>query len=173
METLEYRIRPAVIEDKPNVHHTLANIVADGHRISNSFDPEWYVAHYANRLQHSHLNAVAETSDGTVIGAVMVEPLTPEYAQTLADRYNTRPELAVEFGGMFVHPAWRGQGVAKRLVTAMADLAAPHGYTLICAIEPGNPASNASISSAYQLTPIKEHTFNGVDLVNYLLTPRS
>lgn len=167
-----FTTRSAVTEDHQRINTSIAGIAAAGHKISNSFDLDWYLNHYQHRLEHAHLKAVAEDQDGNIIGAVMVEPLQPSYAAKLAVEYNTQAALAVELGGMFVHPDYRGQGIAKQLVATIADLAEPHGFTVICAIEPGNPASNGSIGAVYTLTPIVEHTFNGVDLVNYLLTRR-
>lgn len=166
------RTRPAVKEDHSKIHTALASIAAAGHPVSNSFDINWYLEHYQQRLEHAHLKVVAEDEAGNIIGAAMVEPLQPKYARQLAVEYSTSPEKAVEFGGMFVHPDYRGRGIAKQLVASMAELSSAHGYTIICAIEPGNAASNHSIAATYTMTPIVAHTFNGVDLVNYLLTPR-
>lgn len=101
-------------------------------------------------IDHDRIEAVIAVIDGTVIGLAQYARLT-----------ETSAELAV-----LVADAWQRNGVARMLVTTLAELAAARGITCFEAgVLPDNAAARLAIAGTWPgATPVDED-----DCLTYLL----
>lgn len=104
--------------DQPDVHALIAEL--DSYLYSLYPAENVYALDLASLLQPNVLFAVARDATGAALGCAAVV-VTPEYG---------------EIKRMYVRPAARGQGLARRLISALEEKAFLHGCP-VCMLETG------------------------------------
>lgn len=74
--------------------------------------------------------------------------LGDEFVDKIKENLGVKDSLAAEFGGVLVHPEYRGNGIMKQFSKILIEEAKAKNYEhIVCVAHPENIASNKGISS--------------------------
>jgi len=140
-------IRPGGPEDLPAIHDALLLAANwDPSRQQRPLDDPALAPYRDGWGREGDLAVIAEV-ERHAIGAAYCR-LTHGYGHVADDI----PEITVG-----VESAYRGRGIGKQLLLALADLAHEHGFTrLSLSVEPGNPARRLYAQLGYRQVGVDE-----------------